>query len=163
MAAECLIAVRVPPEGRDHLPHVVGLRHQRQVYRLQFCRRLRGDVLAEPDEKIQTLQVILALAVAQRQAEDDLEPRAGESGVVAVCQALHDQRQRGAILREGSGLAPPERTRKLVEHDDERQPAFGIAGPVIEIALGPSAVRSENRAMISVSAPPRIRQNQCSR
>src|SRR5690625_5076200 len=56
------------------------------------------------------------------------------ANIVAIRSSVHRQRQRRRVLRESTGIASPDRSRELIEHDDEREPAFGIAGPMVEIS-----------------------------
>lgn len=135
-AAKNLIAMGMTAERRDHLLHVAGLLHQRPVNRLQVCGGFCGDFFAKPDEEIEALKVIGSLAMAEWQTMHDLEPWRWQRGVVAVRQSLDRQRQRRRVLRECPGASPPDRARELIEHDDEREPAFGIGGPVAEISCG---------------------------
>ena len=49
--------------------------------------------------------------------------------------SMEIMRLTGSVLR-GNQHSPPDRARELIEHDDEREPAFGIGGPVAEISCG---------------------------
>src|SRR5690606_38787224 len=94
------------------------------------------DLFAKPDQEIEALKVIGSLTVAEWQTMNDLEPWRWQRGVVVVRQSIHRQRQRRRVLRESAGIASPNRSRELIEHDDEPEPALGIGGPMVEISCG---------------------------
>src|SRR5690606_42053679 len=96
--------------------------------------------------------------MAERQAMNDLKPRGWQGGIVTIRQPVQRQLQCCRVLREGARTAAPHRARKLIEQDDERQPALRIDGPMIETArsslCGNIGKAGNNVAVRAASHPP---------
>src|SRR5690625_4325723 len=108
-AAKKLVAVGMPSKSGNNLPYIISLLHQRLVYRQEVYGHLYCDVFTKLDEKIKTVEVIGPLAMTQRQAINNLEPRRRQRRIVTIRQAFHDQRQCGGILSQGTGVVSPHR------------------------------------------------------
>src|SRR5262245_8747541 len=74
------------------------------------------------------------LGMAKGQTEEDLLPWALERRCVAVLDTVPRQNQCLRIIRVGAGTAPMDRSRELVQHDDERQTGSRAASPLIQLA-----------------------------
>src|SRR5581483_10819454 len=91
----------------------------------------RLELLGERDGALDVSQV---LGVTEGQHEEGLLPRRRERGVVAGVDAFERERDRVRVLRVGARGPAVDRTRELIEDEDEGEPRSRLAGPRIELA-----------------------------
>src|SRR5262245_52240775 len=139
-------------EPRDDVTMSSGLLRRKRKHEPQLRWRFRNELLHQLHAQILARKIF---GMSKRQTEEDLLPWVLERHCMANLDTFVGQNKRLRIVSVRAGPTPMNRSRKLVEYDDERQTRSRAASPRVHSRRSARSRRGENLLIISVSAPPR--------
>jgi len=118
-------------EPGDNVTMSSGLLRGKLQHDPKFRRRLQNELLHQPHAQFLAREIF---GMAKRQTEEDLLPWVFESRCVTNLDTFPRERERLRIISVRAGTAPMDRSRELVEYDDERQTGSRAASPCVQLA-----------------------------
>src|SRR5687767_9402670 len=90
-SAQRRVAVRLPPEKRNHVPAAAGLRGGERVHPAQMGRRLTGQCLGQLDASLDQVEL---LRMAEREHEEGFLPNRGQTVIETAFESIESQSNR---------------------------------------------------------------------
>src|SRR5262245_51818693 len=124
--------MRIAPETGNQVSIGTRLAQRKLVIHSEALRRVERHVLRQRHNAIKAMQMTRPLGVRQGQEEECLLPRLRQRIIVTIPKSLFGDPERLRVGRISLRLAGELSTRKLVEYNDQREPAAWRREPMVE-------------------------------
>src|SRR5262245_65955130 len=124
--------MRMAIEASDNVAMAARLRCRMRIELLQMLRRLAGESFTKRNAALEQRDL---LRVAKGKHKEGLLPYGCQLSVVSALEAIDGEAEGPAVLRECLRGIAVDRSRELIEHEDERQSRARRVPPAVKFAL----------------------------